>query len=193
MLMSFVRQNHVGDLKAEHVRFFKAILGDANAITCEENPSLLRTHSTDWTRRWAPLPGEDAQLLLRPVSTAEVAEIVKYAHDQRLPLVPQGGNTGLVGGGTPRYRNEIVLSLSRMNRVISFDVEEGVLKCEAGCVLQFLNDIISVHGFEMPLDLGSKGSCQVGGNLSTNAAGVRFVRHGPLRAWLLQLQVVDGI
>jgi len=106
--------------------------------------------------------------------------------------VPQGGNTGLVGGSTSMGPGETILSLARLNKVIQMDPAEGVIECEAGCILETLQDLAGEHGFEIPLDLGAKGSCMIGGNLSTNAGGVRFVRHGPLAAHLLKLHVVDG-
>jgi FAD/FMN-containing dehydrogenase len=77
------------------VAWFKALLGNDHAVTSSEDPSLLTAHSTDWIRRWAPLPGQEGQLLLRPGSEAEVAAVVAYAYEHGLALVPQGGNTGL--------------------------------------------------------------------------------------------------
>jgi FAD/FMN-containing dehydrogenase len=121
-----------------HAAWFKALLGSANAVTGAEDPGLLRAQSTDWVRRWAPKPGDEARLLLSPGTEAEVAACVAYAFEQRIPLVPQGGNTGLVGGSTPCGPDEVILSTRRLNRVLRLDEEEGVLECEAGCVLETL-------------------------------------------------------
>lgn len=105
----------------------------------------------------------------------------------------QGGNTGLVGGSVPVH-DEIVLSTSRMSQVVSIDALSGVMVCEAGCVLQTLDDQLSQEGLMMPLDLGAKGSCQIGGNVSTNAGGIRFLRYGSLHGSVVGLEVVlaDG-
>jgi len=121
-----------------HVAWFKGILGSDHAATSAEDPGLLRAHSTDWARRWAPEPGQEAALLLSPGTEDEVEAIVRYAFEHRIPLVPQGGNTGLVGGSTPTGPGEVILSMRRLNRVVSLDEEEGVLECEAGCVLEAL-------------------------------------------------------
>ena len=103
--------------------------------------------------------------------------------------MPQGGNTGLVGGSVPVH-DEVILSLQRMARVESFDDVSGVLVCEAGCVLEALDTRLAAQGYMMPLDLGAKGSCMIGGNVSTNAGGLRLVRYGSLHGTILGLEVV---
>ncbi|KAI0226502.1 D-lactate ferricytochrome c oxidoreductase [Massospora cicadina] len=109
------------------------------------------------------------------------------------PRSLSGGNTGLVGGSVPVF-DEIVLSLSNLNRVRSFDPVSGVIVAEAGCILESLNDYLKPRGFMMPLDLGAKGSCQLGGNLATNAGGLRLLRYGSLHGSTLGLEAVlpDG-
>lgn len=108
----------------------------------------------------------------------------------RLAVCPQGGNTGLVGGGVPIF-DEIIVSLSKLNRILSFDQPSSVVHCEAGAVLQTVDDHLrSNYGHLMPLDLGAKGSCQIGGNIATNAGGLRFIRFGSLRGSVLGMQVV---
>lgn len=102
-----------------------------------------------------------------------------------------GGNTGLVGGSVP-IGHEIVLSLERMNSVVAFDEASGVLVCEAGCVLQGLDEKLANHGYMMPLDLGAKGSCTIGGNVSTNAGGLRLLRYGSLHGSVLGVEVVQA-
>lgn len=186
------KYKHVRGISSQHIGWFKHLLGKDYAIGIDDDPDLLHRHSTDWIRRWEPIVGEGSPLLLKPGSSDEVANIVKYCHEHRLPLVPQGGNTGMVGGSTPTSSNEIIVSLSRMNRILNLDPDEGIIECEAGCTLAELSDAISRHGYDMPLDLGAKGTCQIGGNLSTNAGGVRYVKHGPLRSYLLKLEVIDG-
>lgn len=106
-----------------------------------------------------------------------------------MAVVPQGGNTGLVGGSVPVF-DEVIINTRRMNNIISFDEVSGALVCEAGCILENLISFLDKQGFIMPLDLGAKGSCQIGGNVSTNAGGLRLVRYGSLHGTVLGLEVV---
>lgn len=110
-----------------------------------------------------------------------------------LPVVPQGGNTGLVGGSVPVF-DETIISMSLMNQIISFDSLSGVLVCEAGCILEQLDDHVRKSNHIMPIDLGAKGSCHIGGNIATNAGGLRLLRYGSLHGSVLGLEVVlaDG-
>lgn len=107
--------------------------------------------------------------------------------------MPQGGNTGLVGGSVP-VKDELILSLSNMNKVREFDPISGILVADAGCILQSLTDYVTPHNHVMPIDLGAKGSCQIGGNVATNAGGLRLLRYGSLHGSVLGLEVVlpDG-
>eukprot|EP00002_Diphylleia_rotans_P024421 TRINITY_DN4820_c0_g1_i8.p1 TRINITY_DN4820_c0_g1~~TRINITY_DN4820_c0_g1_i8.p1 ORF type:complete len:444 (+),score=72.84 TRINITY_DN4820_c0_g1_i8:232-1563(+) len=135
----------------------------------------------------------NSELALRPVSTEQVSKILKYCNENKLAVVPQGGNTGLVGGSVPVY-DEIILSTSLMNQIISFDPISGILVCQSGCVLQNLLEYANSQGYQIPLDLGAKGSCQIGGNVATNAGGLRFMKYGSLRQNVRGLEVVlaDG-
>ncbi|KAF8140120.1 hypothetical protein EV363DRAFT_1311703 [Boletus edulis] len=134
-----------------------------------------------------------ATTVLRPRTTQQVSDIVKFCASRRIGIVPQCGNTGLVGGSIS-LQKEIVLSLGAMNSVRSFDPVSGVLAADAGCILESLSDYIARYNHIMPLDLGAKGSCQIGGNISTNAGGLRFLRYGSLHGTVLGLEVVlpDG-
>ncbi|CAN0260262.1 unnamed protein product [Ectocarpus sp. 4 AP-2014] len=132
-----------------------------------------------------------------PSNTDQVSRLLRHCNERRIAVVPQGGNTGLVGGSVPAGRagvGEVVLSTSRMKNVVSFDPLAGVLTCEAGCILETLDAYLAEQGFAMPLDLGAKGSCQIGGNISTNAGGLRLLRYGSLHGSVLGLEVVlaDG-
>ncbi|ONH96970.1 hypothetical protein PRUPE_7G162700 [Prunus persica] len=124
---------------------------------------------------------------------AQVSQILKYCNSRCLAVVPQGGNTGLVGGSVPVF-DEVIVNMSLMNNIISFDKVSGILVCEGGCILENLITFLDNQGFIMPLDLGAKGSCQIGGNVSTNAGGLRLVRYGSLHGNVLGLEVVlaDG-
>ena len=115
----------------------------------------------------------NARAVVRPASTGEVAEVIRIAADARLPIVPQGGNTGLVGGSVPPSGgNGIVLSLSRMNRIRALDAINNTMTVEAGCILKDLQDAARESGRLFPLSLGAEGSCMIGGNLSTNAGEI---------------------
>ena len=105
-------------------------------------------------------------MVLKPGNVEEVSAIAEYCQVERIGIVPQGGNTGLVGGSTP-VQDEIIMSLSKLNKVESF--HDGVLTCEAGCILENLQQHVEHHNHKLPIDFGSKGSCMIGGNISTNA------------------------
>lgn len=176
----------VGTLTAGDVDHFRAVLGERGVLTEAEDVAAF---NTDWMRKFTG----SSPVVLRPSSTAEVSAVLKYCHERRLPVVPQGGNTGLVGGSVG-FGEELVLSLSRMDQVLSLDDVSGVCVCQAGCVLEKLDGHLRQHGHLMPLDLGAKGSCQIGGNCATNAGGLRFLRYGSLHGNVLGLEVVlaDG-
>ncbi|XP_020091970.1 probable D-2-hydroxyglutarate dehydrogenase, mitochondrial isoform X2 [Ananas comosus] len=135
----------------------------------------------------------DCRLLIRIGcgSTKVRASFCSYRKPlkRRLAVVPQGGNTGLVGGSVPVF-NEVIINMASMDKIISLDKVNGILTCEAGCILENLNNYLTSEGFIMPLDLGAKGSCQIGGNVSTNAGGLRFIRYGSLHGNILGLEVV---
>jgi FAD/FMN-containing dehydrogenase len=130
-------------------------------------------------------------MVLRPGSVTEVAAIVALANETLTPIVPQGGNTGLVGGQIPdESGNEIVVSLSRLNRIRSVDIEGNTITAEAGVVLADLHNAADRADRLFPLSLASEGSCQIGGNLSTNAGGTAVLAYGNARELTLGLEVV---
>src|SRR5262252_3581511 len=134
-------------------------------------------------------------LVVRPASTAEVVEVVRICAEARLPIVPQGGNTGLVGGAVPpEDGRNIVLALGRMNRIRAVDPVNFTMTVEAGCILADLQRAAAEADRLFPLSLGAEGSCQIGGNLSTNAGGIAVLRYGNTRELTLGLEVVlpDG-
>ncbi|GAX81645.1 hypothetical protein CEUSTIGMA_g9073.t1 [Chlamydomonas eustigma] len=173
-------------LQTSDVEWFKRCLGESNVVTDVER---LKSFNRDWMKKYQG----HSQLLLRPKTTQHVSEVLAYCNERSLPIVPQGGNTGLVGGGVPVF-DEIILSTQGMTRILSFEESSGALVAEAGCVLQALDDHVTGHGYIMPLDLGAKGSCCIGGNVSTNAGGLRLLRYGSLHGSVLGLEVVmaDG-
>jgi D-lactate dehydrogenase (cytochrome) len=132
-------------------------------------------------------------LLLRPATTAEVAEVVRLCHDAGVAVVPQGGNTGLCGGALPDA-GQVLLSLARMNRVRDLDAANFTMTVEAGCVLAAVQAAAAEADLLFPLSLAAEGSCQIGGNLATNAGGTNVLRYGNAREQVLGLEVVlaDG-
>ena len=143
---------------------------------------------------WGYVEGA-AAAVLRPQTTAEVATIVRHAARHGVALVPQGGNTGLVGGNIPdKSGRQVVLSLGRLDRIRAVDAAGAVLVAEAGCTLAAIQETAAGAGRLFPLSLGSEGTCQIGGNLATNAGGVNVLRYGMARDLVLGLEVVlaDG-
>ncbi|XP_070834771.1 D-2-hydroxyglutarate dehydrogenase, mitochondrial [Chaetodon trifascialis] len=169
----------------EDLAFFRKILPD-RAVT---DPDLLESSNVDWLNS---VKGS-SEVLLRPQTTEEVSQILKYCNSRNLAVNPQGGNTGLVGGSVPVY-DEVILSTALMNNILTFDSISGILTCQAGCVLENLSNYLEERDYIMPLDLGAKGSCQIGGNVATNAGGLRLLRYGSLHGTVLGLEVVlaDG-
>ncbi|XP_077147070.1 D-2-hydroxyglutarate dehydrogenase, mitochondrial isoform X1 [Ranitomeya variabilis] len=167
------------------VRYFQEII-PGRVFTDEGD---LKTHNIDWLRT---VRGH-GKVLVKPRTTEEVSMILKYCNERGLAVTPQGGNTSLVGGSVPVF-DEILISTALMDQVISFDDVSGALVCQAGCVLESLNQYLGERGYTMPLDLGAKGSCHIGGNLATNAGGLRLLRYGSLRGTVLGLEAVlpDG-
>jgi len=136
-----------------------------------------------------------ARALVRPSSTEQVAAIVSLAREHGVAVVPQGGNTGLCGGATPDDSgDQLILSLEKLNAVRAVDTIDYSMTVEAGAILQNIHDAAREHGLFFPLDLAAKGSCQIGGNLATNAGGINVLRYGNARDLVLGLEVVlaDG-
>ncbi|CAN7939217.1 unnamed protein product [Ixodes hexagonus] len=165
---------------------FERLLGSSAVLT---DPSDVEPYNQDWLRTCKG----SGQLVLLPRSTEEVSAVLSHCHGRHLAVCPQGGNTGLVGGSVPVF-DEIVLSTARMKELLALDPASGSLVCQAGCVLESLEERASQEGLTLPLDLGAKGSCHIGGNVATNAGGLRLLRYGSLHGSVLGLEAVlaDG-
>jgi FAD/FMN-containing dehydrogenase len=155
------------------------------------DPDLVRPWLTDWRARFTG----HALALASPSSTAEVSALVALCAEYGVPIVPQGGNSGMSGGATPDESGDaIVLSLRRMNAIRRLDPEAREVTCEAGVILQTLHEAAAAEGLRFPLTLGGKGSATIGGLISTNAGGTQVLRHGSMRAQVLGIEAVlaDG-
>jgi len=173
-------------LPSELIARFRAIVGEKYAVTEASDIAPYVTEERGLFHGRSPL-------VLRPGSTAEVSAICKLATEHRIALVPQGGNTGLVGGQTPHH-GEVVVSTRRLDKIRDIDTASNTLTCEAGVVLQIAQQKASEADRLFPLSLGAEGSCTIGGNLSTNAGGTAALAYGVAREMALGLEVVlaDG-
>ncbi len=161
-----------------------AIVGDAGLVTL---PADMAPYLADWRGNFAG----QAVAVVRPANTHEVAAVVKRCAETKTPIVPQGGNTGLVGGGVPdNSGNAIVLSLNRMHHIRAIDTDNDTMTVEAGAILQTVQDKARAVDRLFPLSLAAEGSCTIGGNLSTNAGGTNVLRYGNARDLVLGLEVV---
>jgi FAD/FMN-containing dehydrogenase len=169
----------------------KAVLDGLRDIVGDKGLILDDQGKEPFVRDWRGTLVGTAAVVVRPGTTEEVSRVVKLCHEHGIAIVPQGGNTGLMGGATPYPAHTgILLSLGRMNRVIEVDPVGYTMTVEAGCILQTLQETAAAHDRFFPLSLGAQGSCLIGGNLSTNAGGVQVLRYGNARNLVLGLEVV---
>jgi len=159
-------------------------IGASHVIT---NEADMASYLVDWRRRYTGR----AQAVLRPATVNEVAALVRLCTEARVPICPQGGNTGLVLGSVPDQSGRaVVLSLGRMNRIRDIDLVNNTMTVDAGCILATIQQAADERDRLFPLSLGAEGSCTIGGNLSTNAGGTGVLRYGNTRELCLGLEVV---
>lgn len=163
---------------------FESIVGASHALHEDE---LVASYSTDWTGRFKG----STPLVLRPGTTEEVAQILRVASDANVALVPQGGNTGLVGGSVP-LRGEVVLSLLRLNVCEPVDVLAQQVTLGAGVTLAQAQNHVSPFNLAIGVDLAARDSCTIGGMIATNAGGINVVRYGPMRDQLLGVEAITA-
>ena len=180
------KKGSVPPLPPELIAKFRAVVGDKYAMTDAADIAPYVTEERDLFHGRSPL-------VLRPGTTAEVSAICKLASEHKIALVPQGGNTGLVGGQTPHH-GEVVVSLRRLDKIREIDPASNTMTCEAGVVLQIAQARAAEVDRLFPLSLGAEGSCTIGGNLSTNAGGTTALAYGVAREMALGVEVVlaDG-
>ncbi|MBX7114024.1 MAG: FAD-binding oxidoreductase [Myxococcaceae bacterium] len=165
--------------------FRSALEAQLPADTCSTDADDLATYGRDWTRVFAPAP----KLLVRPRTTAEVSTVMQLATAHKVAVVPSGGRTGLAGGAVAA-KGEVVLSFERMRAIGPIDALGLSVVVQAGAVTEAVHRHCAEAGLFWPVDFASKGSSQVGGNIATNAGGVRVIRYGLTRQWVLGLEVV---
>ncbi len=177
--------------RAETAPFLEAAAALLGAKGFTTDPDAISPWLTDWRQRFTGR----ALGMASPATTDEVAGLVRLCAAHNVPIVPQGGNSGMSGGATPdETGHAVVLSLRRMNAIRSVDTATRSATCEAGVILQVLHEAAEAKGLRFPLSLGGKGSATVGGLISTNAGGTQVLRHGSMRALVLGLEAVmpDG-
>lgn len=177
-------------LNQENKNRLKTILGEDRVFFKDEEKmdhATFLSFGTDRTKVYTP----DYEILTFPKTTEEVSEIVKFAFDNDVQIVPSGGRTGYAGGAVAKSGG-IVVSLSKMDQVLDFDPFFGSITVQAGMITKNLHKESEERGFYFPVDFAATGSSQIGGNIATNAGGVRVVHYGLIRQWILGLKVVTG-
>jgi FAD/FMN-containing dehydrogenase len=171
----------------ELISSLRAIVGASHVLDPADPAVDLAPYTRDWRKRYQGR----ARAVVFPGTPIEVAEVVRLCHRLGVALVPQGGNTGLVGGGVPdESGQQVVIQVGRLNRVRRIDKANLTMEVEAGCVLAHAQQAATAAGLMLPLSLASEGSCTIGGNLASNAGGTQVLRYGNAREQCLGLEVV---
>lgn len=166
------------------IRILENIFGENRISTVRED---LEKYGRDWT----PFYTSNPSAVVFPDSIDQIQELVKFANIEKLPLVPSGGRTGLSGGAAAE-KGEIVVSFEKMDRILNFDAIGRTVTAEAGVITETLQNFAREHNLFYPVDFGSRGSSQIGGNIATNAGGIRVIHYGTTRRWVSGLTVVTG-
>jgi len=157
------------------------------ALRLKTDAADLEHYGRDWTRRWTPAP----LAIALPGSVEEVQAVMRWSAQTGVAVVPSGGRTGLSGGAVAA-NGELVLSLERMNKALAFDAVDRTLVVQAGMPLEALHNAALEQGLIYPVDFAARGSCTIGGNIATNAGGIRVIRYGNTREWIAGLKVVTA-
>ena len=167
--------------------FLQKLEAELGSDAVSTDPVDLQHYGRDWTQLAPPAP----IAIAFPRSTEQVAAALRLCAQHNQPVVPSGGRTGLAGGAIAP-NGELVISMSRMSRIETVDLAGRTLRVQAGAITQAVHEACAHHGLTWPIDLASKGSSQIGGNLATNAGGTRVIRYGHARHWVMGLQAVDA-
>ncbi len=147
----------------------------------------LKIYGQDWTKYYIPKP----LAVVFPKTTQEVLNLVQWARETKTPLVPSGGRTGLSGAAVAKNK-EVIVSFEKMNRILGTNLIEQTITVEPGVITETLQNEVASKGFYFPIDFASRGSSHIGGNIATNAAGIKVIRYGLMRNWVVGLEVVTG-
>mgnify|MGYP001315425482 CR=1 FL=1 len=169
---------HISDINK-----FKKIVGNKNVITDKKDMEK-------YLKEWRGIYNGIAGAIIKPKSTKEVSNIIKYSYKRNISCIPQGGNTGLVGGQIPFNKNHIVISLERLSKIREINFINESITVEAGLILSNLQKICEENNLLFPLSLASEGSCSIGGNIATNAGGVSVLHYGNTRELVMGLEIV---
>jgi FAD/FMN-containing dehydrogenase len=164
-----------------------SLIAEVPGLRLKTEAADLEFYGRDWTRRWTPAP----LAIALPDSVEQVQAVMRWAHASDVAVVPSGGRTGLSGGAVAA-NGELVLSLERMNKVIDFNRVDRLLSVQAGMALEAVHGAAAEHGLVYPVDFAARGSCSIGGNIATNAGGIRVIRYGNTREWIAGLTVVTA-
>lgn len=164
-----------------------SLLQPVPGLRLKTDAADLEHYGRDWTRRWTPAP----LAIALPGSVEEVQAVMRWSAAEGIAVVPSGGRTGLSGGAVAA-NGELVLSLERMNAALHYDAVDRTLVVQAGMPLEALHNAALEHGLIYPVDFAARGSCSIGGNIATNAGGIRVIRYGNTREWIAGLKVVTA-
>ena len=170
----------------DHIKNLREILGSTALLSEEQD---LQAYGRDWIKDYTPEP----LCIALPESREQVQAVLRYCYEQQLAVVPSGGRSGLSGGATA-CRKEVILALDKLNKFIEVNPIDRTITCDAGVITQKVQETASANGLYFPIDFASKGSSQIGGNVATNAGGIRVIKYGNIRDWVLGLEAVlpDG-
>jgi FAD/FMN-containing dehydrogenase len=168
----------------DFAKLFRGLLADSRVLTDQQSRDF---YGRDWLKDFTPAP----TLILLPESTHEVREIIRLCAQEKIAVVPSGGRTGLSGGATAT-QGEVVVSLERMRKIHEINRIDRTVRCDAGVTLEQLQNTAADHNLYFPIDFSSRGSAQVGGNIATNAGGIRVIKYGNYRDSVLGMTVVTG-
>ena len=166
---------------------FTVFLKKFNKNEYSTEQEIIQKFCIDWRGKYKG----SSELIFFPSSVSKIVEIVKFCNKNRVPIVPQGGNTSLVGGSVPRFnKGEIIINLSKLNKIREIDHISNTVTVESGFILESINQKLAKYEHEMPISLGSKGSCHIGGNIATNAGGLNVIKYGTIRSNILGIEAV---
>ncbi len=171
-----------------HKKIKKEIVYGLRPNEYSTDKKLIKNYCIDWRGDFEGT----SDLILFPNSVKKVSRIVKICNKNSIPIVPQGGNTSLVGGSVPRKnKGEVILNLSKLNKIRKINLIDNTITLESGCILENIKKELENSNMVFPLSMGSKGTCQIGGNIATNAGGVNVVKYGSLRSNVLGLEIIS--